>query len=190
MRNAPERTGGVRTVPAARRPVPPADISKKPPYSPVPSLSVSALAPCWNCACAEMMLRSVAMAAVSFADRRAARRFGIAMAAMMAMIAITIISSISVKPFWLRDMEAGLLVGSVGDAPPGQPPISARREDPRPVPRRRVSRTPSLPAGGEPDERSGSLRTGTREAEGEVGKPPLDAARIDVPSDVAKGLGP
>src|SRR5262245_50292894 len=68
-----------------------------------------------------MMLRSVAMAAVSFADRPAARRVGIAMAAMMAMIAITIISSISVKPFWLRDMEAGLLVGSWGTRPRASP---------------------------------------------------------------------
>ncbi len=52
-----------------------------------------------------MMLRSVAMAAVSLADRRAARRFGIAIAAMIAMIAITIISSIRVKPFWFRFMS-------------------------------------------------------------------------------------
>ncbi len=51
------------------------------------------------------MLRRVAIAAVSFAARRAARRFGMAIAAMIAMIAITIISSIRVKPRCLRDMS-------------------------------------------------------------------------------------
>src|SRR5438477_619963 len=120
MRNAPDRTGGTST--AAMRPAAEPESSTKPPYSPVPSLSVSALAPCWNWAWAEMMFLSVATAAVSLADKRAASRFGMAMAAMMAMIAMTIISSMRVKPFWLRDMgmtpEGGWFGGRVA---PWQP---------------------------------------------------------------------
>src|SRR5262245_32773638 len=90
----------------------------KPPYSPVPSLSRSALPDCWNCACALVMLRSVAIAAVSLADRRAARRFGMAIAAMMAMIAITIISSIRVKPDCLRDIASPGVRGWLGPPAP------------------------------------------------------------------------
>ena len=52
------------------------------------------------------MFLSVAMAAVSLALSRALRRFGIAIAAMMAMIATTIISSMRVKPALLLDMRA------------------------------------------------------------------------------------
>src|SRR5262245_394062 len=88
----------------AMRPAAEPDISMKPPYSPVPSLSSSDFADCWNCDWALRSVRSVALAAVSLADRRAARRFGMAMAAMMAMIAITIINSIRVKPDCLLDM--------------------------------------------------------------------------------------
>src|SRR6185369_11079896 len=52
----------------------------------------------WTAVWDEMRKRSVAIAADSFADSRAARRFGIAIVAMTAMIAITIISSIRVNP--------------------------------------------------------------------------------------------
>ena len=44
------------------------------------------------------MLRSVEIAEVSFALRRALKRFGMAIAAIIAMIATTIMSSIRVKP--------------------------------------------------------------------------------------------
>ena len=68
------------------------------PYSPMPFTFSSARVVVWNCACEEMIDLSVAIAAVSFELSRADSRFGIAIAAMMAMIAITIISSMSVNP--------------------------------------------------------------------------------------------
>src|SRR5256885_8478120 len=46
------------------------------------------------------MVRRVEMAEASLAARREARRVGMAMAAMMPIIATTISSSISEKPFW------------------------------------------------------------------------------------------
>src|SRR4051812_46426176 len=46
------------------------------------------------------MTRMLEIADASLAARREARRLGIAMAAMMPMIATTISSSISEKPFW------------------------------------------------------------------------------------------
>src|SRR6266849_8423519 len=46
------------------------------------------------------MVRSEDWAEPSFAARREARRLGIAMAAMMPIIATTMSSSISEKPFW------------------------------------------------------------------------------------------
>jgi len=49
-------------------------------------------------ACDDVMFFMVATAADSFALRRALSRLGIAMDAMMAMIATTIISSMRVKP--------------------------------------------------------------------------------------------
>src|SRR5262249_42315485 len=55
----------------------------------------------WNAASAEITLRVSPIAAASFAETRARRRLGMAMAAMMPMIATTISSSISVKPFSL-----------------------------------------------------------------------------------------
>src|SRR6266481_6342354 len=48
-----------------------------------------------------MTVRVSPIAADSFADTRARSRLGMAMAAMMPMIATTIRSSIRVKPFWL-----------------------------------------------------------------------------------------
>src|ERR1700749_614301 len=48
------------------------------------------------------MLRMVWMAAASFDAPRGDLRFGIAMGAMMPIIATTIINSISEKPFWPR----------------------------------------------------------------------------------------
>src|ERR1044072_2294761 len=47
-----------------------------------------------------MMTRMLEMADASLAARRRERRLGMAMAAMMPMIATTISSSISEKPFW------------------------------------------------------------------------------------------
>ena len=54
-----------------------------------------------NAAWALLMARTEPMADASLPDMRARRRPGIAMAAMMPMIATTISSSMSVKPFWL-----------------------------------------------------------------------------------------
>src|SRR5882724_685055 len=51
------------------------------------------------------MVRSEDCAEPSFAARREARRFGIAMAAIMPMIATTMSSSISEKPFWFFFMS-------------------------------------------------------------------------------------
>src|SRR6187401_325198 len=57
------------------------------------------------------MARSDPIADVSLPDMRARSRPGTAMAAMMPMIATTISSSMSVKPFWLRSfMTMSLLV--------------------------------------------------------------------------------
>ena len=55
-----------------------------------------------NAAWALLMARTEPIADDSLPDMRARRRPGTAMAAMMPMIATTISSSISVKPFWLR----------------------------------------------------------------------------------------
>src|SRR5688572_27215288 len=63
----------------------------------------------WNCACDVTRLRSVEIAFDSFALSRADSRFGIAIAAMIAMMAITIISSMSVKPSFLLTMGWELL---------------------------------------------------------------------------------
>lgn len=56
----------------------------------------------WSCACAELIERSVEIAADSLALRRALSSFGIATEAMIAMMATTIMSSMSVKPAFLR----------------------------------------------------------------------------------------
>ena len=62
----------------------------------------------WHWACDDEMFFSVAIAADSLAFKRALSRFGIAIDAMMAMIATTIISSMSVKPFSYLDMTVSL----------------------------------------------------------------------------------
>jgi len=49
-----------------------------------------------------MMVRTDAAADDSFADMRARNKLGIAIAAIMRIIATTISNSISEKPFWLR----------------------------------------------------------------------------------------
>jgi len=97
--NAADRMfGAMRTVVARTSTLPP--ISPKKPYSPAPLSFVSMMPDALHCACAAAMFFSVAMAADSFALRRELVRFGIAIDAMMAMIATTIISSISVNPDW------------------------------------------------------------------------------------------
>jgi hypothetical protein len=53
----------------------------------------------WKAACAEISVRMSPIVADSFAEMRARSKLGIAMAAMMPMIATTISSSIRVKPF-------------------------------------------------------------------------------------------
>ena len=55
------------------------------------------------------MARSEPMADASLPDMRARSRPGTAIAAMMPMIATTISSSMSVKPFWLRIFIVSLL---------------------------------------------------------------------------------
>ena len=55
----------------------------------------------WKAAWAEITVRMSPIAAASFADTRARSKLGIAIAAMMPMIATTISSSINVKPFCL-----------------------------------------------------------------------------------------
>src|SRR6185295_2071745 len=75
--------------------------SPKKPYSPPPSASVSIAHEDWSWAWADAIERSVAMAAFSFAEIRALMSFGMAIEAMIAMMATTIINSISVKPEFL-----------------------------------------------------------------------------------------
>ena len=53
----------------------------------------------WNAAWAEITVRMSPIVADSFAETRARSKLGIAIAAMMPMIATTISSSIRVKPF-------------------------------------------------------------------------------------------
>ena len=72
--------------------------SPKYPYSPPPSASVSIAQADWIWAWADAMERRVAIAAFSLAEMRALMSLGIAIDAMIAMMATTIISSISVKP--------------------------------------------------------------------------------------------
>src|SRR5512140_3727726 len=62
------------------------------------------------------MVRMVAAAAESLAEIRARSKFGMAMAAMIRMIATTISSSINEKPFCLRILESLFLLefGFVG----------------------------------------------------------------------------
>src|SRR5262245_2237043 len=59
------------------------------------------------------MARSDPIADVSLPDMRARRRPGTAIAAMMPMIATTISSSMSVKPFWLRTFMTLLLTKKI-----------------------------------------------------------------------------
>src|SRR5882724_3462901 len=59
------------------------------------------------------MVRSEDCAEPSFAARREARRLGIAMAAIMPMIATTMSSSISEKPFWFLFIIFRLLLEEI-----------------------------------------------------------------------------
>jgi hypothetical protein len=61
------------------------------------------------------MVRKDDWAEPSLAARREASRFGIAMAAIMPMIATTIRSSISEKPLWVLVLNMLLILGFVGD---------------------------------------------------------------------------
>src|SRR5262249_1507209 len=79
------------------------------PYSPAPLRFASMMPDAWHCACAERTFLSVATAADSFAFRRALSRLGIAIDAMMAMIATTIMSSMRVKPCCLLCIARCLL---------------------------------------------------------------------------------
>src|SRR5205085_476615 len=78
------------------------------------------------------MVRMEAIAEASFEARREASRLGIAMAAMMPMIATTIKSSISEKPFWpffccisfFCSLVAGFEVSSRRRASSGHAPLA------------------------------------------------------------------
>ena len=69
----------------------------------------------WHWACAEAMDLSVEIAADSFAVIRELIRFGTAMAAMIAITATTMISSIKVKPCSLVRFMDSFQVGSAGE---------------------------------------------------------------------------
>ena len=110
-------------------------------------------------ACEELMERSVEMAAASLADRRALMSLGMAIEAMMAMMATTIISSISVKPEFLRLRIMCLFVpglcrpeparfGPAAAGPslfPSRLPLGLRGEPPRPRHEPRQARGPARP---------------------------------------------